>query len=329
MKAKEADTNLRAKVPPGDQESGNGSISTPHNPASPKGLHKAMPKLSDIPPLNWRKKTPTTPTKPRSAGHLEGSRKELKKKTSAPDLGRRKSSTISTDSPKSPRRPGSHGPDLRKKTSAPDLRRSRGDYTPGVGNCPPLPRHTGTVGLGGFDRKGNDAEQGPRFMAAGEHAAASPSRFNQRSQIGAPKLPSIIGTAPSRMRPKKKAEVKRTREPRSKQMMRLLRHPNFKVRCRGAVRSLNRMKMMRRIRGCARLIRASAQRKATDIEVCRFYSLQGIMLTEAVIAQANIPTEGNEEGIGHAFPAKNPEAAVHQKCTSVVEFKWTILTMDR
>lgn len=271
MKPKEAATNLKVNVLGHDQKDRDAPASTPRSRASSKRLQDAVPKLSDIPPLNWKKKAPSTPSKSRSAGIPQGPRNELKKKTSAPDLGRRKLPASATDSQKSPRRPGSgsHAPDLRKKSSAPDLRRSKGEYTPGVGSCPPLPRAMrSTHSFGEYDQNGNGAEQGPRFMAAGDHHTASPSRFNQRPQIGAPKLPSIIGTAPSRMRPKKKPEIKR-RETRSKRMMRVLRHPDFKVRCRGAVNNLSRMRMMKRLHGCAKLIRAGAQRKAIDIEVCQ------------------------------------------------------------
>lgn len=271
MKSKGAASNLRVKVP-NEQANPDASASGPPGQTAPKEQHDPpVPKLNDIPPLNWKKRTltptsstPPTSSKRRPTGTPQGPRYDLMSKASAPDLRKQNAHADGTDKEKSPSRPGTRY-NLRKKSSAPDLRRAAKDHAPGVGDCPPLPRPKTTQNIRDPDNS-DDLDDGPRFMVPKAEDKKKSPEFKSHLLSG-PKLPSIIGSAPSRMRPKKKPAAMPVKQTRSKRLMGILKHPAFKTRWKSTARNLTKMRVMKRAYGCVKFFRNGAKRRLA-LQVC-------------------------------------------------------------
>ena len=272
MKKRPSTPDLRIKVPPRNQKIKDHPTAIPRpqsspTRASPRKLREAPLSLSDIPPLRWKKAAPAAPTTPgrQSPSKIpQRARHELRKKSSAPDL-RRRNASDSFGNQKSPRRSAGQGTGLKKKSSAPDLRRTAAEHTPGIGDCPPLPRHrVSSQNLRAFGPKDDSPENIPRFMPCSTEGIIRPVRRPV-------KLPTIIGCTPSRLQVKTVVVPRKVPETRSKKLMRVLKHPNFKSRCKGAAKNVReqRVQMLKRMNNCMNVFRAQSQRKALETNVSK------------------------------------------------------------
>ncbi|RJE19338.1 hypothetical protein PHISCL_08329 [Aspergillus sclerotialis] len=283
MKTSEPTQSSRAKSLPRDHKSRDTRSSIPRpqeSPprASPRKLPEAAPlSLGDIPPLRWKKATPArpvTPTTPaeRSPSRIpQRARHDLRKKLSAPDL-RRRNAIDGSDSQKSPKRPAGRGTGLKKKTSAPDLRRPAAEHTPGVGDCPPLPRHKkSSQSLRDFGVRDYKPEEIPRFMPI--NPADIKPIVTRPSAVVPPKLPTIIGCTPTRLQVKKKVEIRKVQETRTKKFMRVLKHTNFKSKWKGAAKNVKKQRifMLKGMHSCMKVFRTQAQRKRLEMKTMPMY----------------------------------------------------------
>lgn len=265
MKSREAAANLTIKIPPRNaNDKSVSSVLSRFRGGSQMPLRPALP-LNDIPPLNWKKKTPTALGKPQPPGIPQSARHDLKKKSSATDLRRRNFAADDANNQRIPRRPAGPQFIVRKKMSAPDLRRTAQDHTPGVGDCPPLPRcHRAARSLSAIEPLGNSCEPEPRFM--GPQGREEKTAQMIPANVVPPKPPTITLMAPSRVK-KRRALLNQVHESRVKRFMRILKHTNFKAKCKDVSKHLNGNKMLRRVHGYAKALRAASQRKGLDIGV--------------------------------------------------------------
>ena len=288
-------------------------------PASPRKLPEAASlSLGDIPPLRWKKATPARPVTPTTPAEQspsripQRSRHDLRKKSSAPDL-RRRNAIDGSDSQKSPRRQAGRGTGLKKKASAPDLRRPPADHTPGVGDCPPLPRHKkSSQSLRELGMRDFKPEEIPRFMPI--NPADIKPIVTRPSVVVPPKLPTIIGCTPTRLQVKKTVEIRKVQETRTKKFMRVLRRTNFKAKWKGAAKNMKkqRLLMSKGMQSCMNVFRTQAQRKRLEMRVSQSSaSLKYDADGNKSIDHAGVQIQGKETVFNDTFCAKKVQIAIN------------------